>query len=119
MRKKLEDFPFLQYGLVPRRIMISRLFITSVPEKERKYMAGDCMEVPNGKLERNMLKLMPEEKDAARFCSMENRIWKLRKITSHVAEIVKFATGFESNSDLLKDRLVFSKDDIEKFLKML
>lgn len=40
-------------------------------------------------------------------------------VSVSVAEIVKFATGFESNSDLLKDRLVFSKDDIEKFLKML
>ena len=42
--------------------MISRLCITPEQEKARKYMAGDCMEVPHGTWERSMLKQMPEEK---------------------------------------------------------
>jgi uridine phosphorylase len=40
-------------------------------------------------------------------------------ISISVAELVKMATGFESNSILLQDKLKFSKADIDKFISML
>jgi hypothetical protein len=97
-------------------------------------MAGDCMEVPHGTWERSMLKRMPEEKDADVIKALgiikENgsvdkdaaaeyaagMFEQKESISVSVAEIVKFATDFELNSELLKDRLIFSKADLEKFL---
>lgn len=41
------------------------------------------------------------------------------KVTVTVAEIVKASTGLELHSELLQDRLHFTRADIDKFLSLL
>ena len=36
-----------------------------------------------------------------------------------VAELIEMATGFRSDSDLLQDKLIFRKADIDKFISLL